>query len=189
MRRVHALASIFAIIITALFSGLPTHAEEASVKRELALELIRVAGGGDMARQLSQIMLASMRQNYSSMVQQLISSQPSLSPEQRVAVEKQLSNYDRFAAKFSSRFSEAIDFDQILQQVYVPLYVEHFTETELREILEFQSSPVGQKAASKMPQLMQQGMAATLPTIQPIIMSITHEIFLEEQALALRESD
>jgi hypothetical protein len=36
-----------------------------------------------------------------------------------------------------------------------------------------------------MPQLMQEGMAATLPLIQPIIMKIAGEILREEQAIAL----
>ena len=164
MRSLYTHILAFAIIPIALLNGLPTSASDSSVKRDLALELVRVSGGGHMAQQLSEIMLASMRQNYSAMIRQLVSSRPSLTAAQRVAVENQLADFDRFAAKFSSRLAEEVDFDEILQQVYVPLYVEHFTEAELRQILEFQSSPVGQKAASKMPQLMQQRTEPTRTT-------------------------
>jgi hypothetical protein len=61
----------------------------------------------------------------------------------------------------------------------------YFTESELREILAFQSSAVGQKSISIMPQLMQEGMAATLPVLQPTITKIAAEILREEQAIAL----
>jgi hypothetical protein len=172
---------VFAALLMAGRGG----AVEVSAKRELALELLRVAGGGNMARQFSQVMLSSMRQSYSAMVNQLLSSQPNLTPDQRRAIEQRLANIDRFSERFTARMNQEIDFEAVLSQVYVPLYEKYFTESELREILAFQSSAVGQKSISIMPQLMQEGMAATLPVLQPTITKIAGEILREEQAIAL----
>jgi hypothetical protein len=185
MRKTRIFGASIALVSVAILIGEQGGAAQASAKRDLALELLRVAGAGDMAQQLSQIMVSSMRQSYSAMVNQLIASQPNLGPEKRRAVEQRLANYDRFSERFSARMSQDVDFEEILQQVYVPLYEKYFTESELREILAFQSSAVGRKAASLMPQLMQEGMAATIPLIQPIIMKIAEEVLREEQAIAL----
>jgi len=177
---------LLALALFAILLGGQGSAAESSTKRELAIELLRVSGGGDMAQQISQAMLSSIRQSYSAMVDQVLASEPDLTAEQKRAVEKRLADFDRFSERFSVRLDEEIDFDAILQQVYVPLYEEHFTESELREILAFQSSPVGRKAVSVMPKLMQEGMVAAIPLIQPAIMKITGEILQEEQAAALR---
>ncbi len=41
----------------------------------------------------------------------------------------------------------------------VRLYIASFSESELRELIAFYRSPIGQKALEKMPELMQKGMA------------------------------
>ena len=152
-RRVSS-SSAASIFLATLIAG-QVAAADPSEKRRLAAELLDLAGGGDMAAQISEIMVASMRQSYAAMVDQLIASQPDLTADQRRVVHQRLADFDRFAQGFSSRMNREIDFDAILQQVYVPLYEEYFTEDELREILAFQSSAVGRKAASLLPRLMQ----------------------------------
>lgn len=174
-----------ALALAALLPG-PGGAAEESAKRELALELLHVAGGGEMAQQVSAIMLSSMRQSYSAMVGQLLASQPELTAEEKRAVEQRLSNFDRFAERYGARMNQEVDFDAVLEQAYVPLYEKYFTEAELRQILAFQKSPVGRKAATLMPRLMQEGMEATLPLIQPKLMALAVEILRDEQAIALR---
>ena len=185
MGKSRIVSASFALVIVASLIGGQSGAAEPTEKRRLALELLRIAGNGGMAQQLSEIMLASMRQSYSAMVNDLIVSQPNLTTEQRQVVEKQLANFDRFSELFDSRMSQEIDFEEILQQVYIPLYEKYFTEAELREILAFQSSVVGRKAASIMPQMVQEGMAATIPLIQPTILTIARDVLQEEQANAL----
>ena len=132
-----------------------------------------------------------MRANHESMVYQLIEAQPDLSPEEEARVRQRLANRDRFMKKFGARLSAEVDFSAILEEVYVPLYQEYFTEQELREILAFQKSATGRKAAAVMPQIMQRGMADSLPRIQPALMRIAAEVMAEEQALAaiVRERD
>jgi hypothetical protein len=176
-----------AVLVALVMMGGQGTAEEAPDERQLVLELIQGAGGADMAQQISSVMVSVMRQNYAAMVSNLIASQPSLSMEERLAVEQQLSNFDRFAERYNARLLAEVDFEGLLEQVYVPLYEKHFSESELRELLAFQQSAVGRKSTALMPQIMQEGMAGTLPILQPIIMSIATEILREEQAIALQK--
>ncbi len=175
------------ILLVFVFLGMnvTVSAEDSSTKEELAWEIMQVAGGGDMAKQISAVMLGSMRQNYKAMVNQLLEAQPSLSIEEKMQVQAHLSDYDSFSRKLSSRLTAAIDFDDLLRNTYVPLYTEKFTKDELQEILKFQSSPVGRKAATLMPSLMQEGMAEITPKIQPIVINVIQQVFIEEQTMAL----
>jgi len=166
----------------------PTAEGDDGTKRELALQLLRASGGGDMEDQIVQVLLASMRQNYAAMIDSRVASQPDLSEEERRAVEARLSDFDRFAVLYHERMREAVDFDAILVEAYVPLYERYFTEDELRQILAFQTSPVGHKAATLMPQLAQEGMAASMPLLQPVLTQLTAEILEEQQAIALEEA-
>ncbi len=166
----------------------PIRGEEVTSKDQLARELIEVSGGGAMAQQMTDMMLASIRANYASMVEQLIASQPDLDAEERAAITQRLASFDRFASTFASRVSERVDFEQILTEIYVPLYVQHFSAAELREILEFQTSPVGRKANSVMPRLLQDGMEATAARLQPIVLDLVSGILAEEQAVALGQA-
>jgi len=175
------------IAATALLLSAPSplRADDAAKKHALALELINLAGGGNMAKRMTEGMLASMAQAHPMMVRQMIESQPSLTPEQRARIEKQAGDFQRFSGKFSQRMSTVIDFDKVLAETYAPLYEKSFSEEELRQIVEFQRSPVGQKSVELMPALMQQGMLAMAPVIQPAVMKIASEILAEEQAAAL----
>jgi hypothetical protein len=177
------------LYIAALFvAPAPALAENPVAKRELALELLEVAGGGDMARQFLDSMAASMQANHSSLVEQLIASQPTLTTEEEQLIRRHLADRERFRTEFTSRLAQRIDFDQILAEVYAPLYEQNFSEDELRQILEFQNSPVGRKAVSLLPKLLQEGMAATIPRLQPIIMGVATEVLSEQQSIALRQS-
>ena len=164
-------------------------AEDTRTKEELAWEIMQVAGGGDMAKQISEVMFGSMRQNYKAMVNQLLDAQPSLSIEEKMQVQAHLSDYDSFSRKLSSRLTEAINFDDLLRTTYVPLYTEKFTREELLEVLKFQSSPVGRKAARLMPTLMQEGMADITPKVQPVVINVIQQVFIEEQRAALEAKE
>jgi hypothetical protein len=56
----------------------------------------------------------------------------------------------------------AMDMKKIVYDATVPFYVDNFDAAELRQILAFQSSPVGQKVLAKTPQLV----GSLLPALQ-----------------------
>ena len=65
---------------------------------------------------------------------------------------------------------------EIIRPEMATIYAREFTEPELREIIKFYQTPVGQKMAARLPQLMQAGMEVSqrrvqehLPELQKII--------------------
>lgn len=160
-------------------------AEATETKRELIVEVIEATGGEELAVRISHVVLASLQPNYAATIEKFVASDETLTSEQRERVRAQLSRFGAFATEFSSRFAAAIDFDQVVENVYVPLYSESFGEDELREMLAFYRSPTGQKAIAVTPALMQQGLENTVSLVQDEIIDLVDAIFEEEKAAAL----
>jgi hypothetical protein len=59
----------------------------------------------------------------------------------------------------TSQAAEELD-NEVLQHKIYPIYANYFTLEELEQIVEFNRSPVGQKAKQVMPNLLQQSMNA-----------------------------
>lgn len=159
-------------------------AEPSAAKRQLILELLDLSGGGSSER-VAQLFLVQIRNHYGGMVESVLASETELSPEQLEALRQHLLDFDSFAAAFGARFPERIDLEAMLEAVYVPLYDQHFEEQELREIVGFYDSAVGRKTLEVMPLLLQQGIEATLPLVEPQVLALVGEIMAERRKQAL----
>ncbi len=74
---------------------------------------------------------------------------------------------------------------QTLKDDMINLYAQTFTEDELKGMLAFYKSPVGQSVIDKMPALTQQGMSIAqkhMPEIQPKLMKVIEEFAKELKA-------
>jgi len=68
-----------------------------------------------------------------------------------------------------------IDFKKLTYQAGVPFYSEHFTVSELQQILAFQSSPVGQKLAERVPELMGHMMPTIMREVGNVAQTVVEE--------------
>jgi uncharacterized protein len=59
---------------------------------------------------------------------------------------------DKFAKAYQAEFQKRFDADSLTTQL-VGIYDQHFTEDEIKELLEFYGSPTGQKLAAEMPKI------------------------------------
>jgi len=55
---------------------------------------------------------------------------------------------------------------EVMKELFVDIYVEVFSENELKELIAFYQSPLGQKMIAKMPELMQKSMEKTQLILQ-----------------------
>jgi hypothetical protein len=123
-------------------------ADEASHKKT-ALELLEVTNTKKMLDQMMTSMEGIMEQQL-----KLIE----LPPEgQEAAKAVQKENIDWF--------SEFFVWEQ-MRDMYVDIYIEVFTEDELKELIQFYKSPLGQKMLKKMPELMQKSLQKTQTMLQ-----------------------
>lgn len=104
---------------------------EDSSHMKAAAELFDLVGGAKLAETGAMGMLSMVKNN------------PELAPYE-----------DVFRAWYQKVFSQGEFVRQILE-----LYVQAFSEEELRGLTQFYKSPLGAKALEKMPMLMRQGMA------------------------------
>ena len=127
---------------------------------QAARELFDLVGGKDLARTASLAMLNQFKSN------------PELAPYE-----------DVFKTWLDRVWAESD-----MGQEFVRLYTESFTEDELRQVIAFYKTPVGQKTLQKMPELLQKGMSygqreaqAHLPELQQAITARKLELEAKEQ--------
>ncbi len=65
-----------------------------------------------------------------------------------------------FVNAFAASYQKKFDVDQVTAQL-VGIYDEHFTEDEIKGLLQFYGSPLGQKVAAEMPKIGRETQAAT----------------------------
>jgi hypothetical protein len=65
-----------------------------------------------------------------------------------------------FVNAFAANCQKKFDVDQVTEQL-VSVYDKHFTEEEIRGLLQFYGSPLGQKVASEMPKISREIQSAT----------------------------
>lgn len=124
-------AFALALSLTLSATGALAEGTAASPHEQAAQELYEMVGGRDLAKQMTDAMVAQMASN------------PALAPYQDVLTD----------------WFKKINAGGALETEVVRLYVETFSESELREMIAFYKTPVGQKALQKMPELLQKGMA------------------------------
>jgi hypothetical protein len=63
-------------------------------------------------------------------------------------------NHEAFIRSLQQELHKILSWEAMVKDVYVPVYLRHFTEAELRDILAFYQSKTGRKFASKGPELL-----------------------------------
>lgn len=113
----------------AALGAAPALAQPDADKDAVVREIIRVTGSADIGAQMVSAMIGQLKQSF-----------PQVPPEQ----------WDELTRSLDS--SEAVD-------LMVPIYGKHFSLPELRELLAFYSTPLGQKLIREMPAVMQESTA------------------------------
>ncbi len=127
-----------AVIFLAAFGllNLSIHADETS-QRALAAKLIDMTNGKD-----------TMRAGFDAVINGVIENMHQHGmPQQGV---------DEIKAAVGKWYDSEINFDDIRPKM-VDVYVKDFTEDDLKQIVAFYESPVGQKAIKNLPNVMRQG--------------------------------
>ncbi|UZE95658.1 DUF2059 domain-containing protein [Alkalimarinus alittae] len=128
---------------------------DADRQRLLAEEMLEVSQASSVLDNMS----AQVNAMFSQTVQQM-----NLSEEKKAE-----------AAKYQQRLNEIMEEElswSKLKGQFVDVYVDVFSEEELKELVAFYKSPLGKKLIVKMPQLMQESMGLAQKQMQSIIPKI-----------------
>ena len=91
------------------------------------------------------------------------------------------------AQRYLQRINDLVAREMQWQEIkndYIKLYTDAFTEQELRQLIQFYSTPLGHKVVEKMPVLMEQSMQLgqkKMMKIKPEIQALSEEMFQEIQ--------
>ncbi len=138
---------------------------DAESHRAAARELIEASGAANLGDQMQD----QIRAMFEGSVAQM-----QVAPERREIV-------DRYVDRLTNLLTQEVGWDNIENDV-IELYVSIYTEEELRGLVEFYRSPLGQKMTSKMPEIMQASMELTqrhLREVMPKIQRLSEEMVQE----------
>lgn len=154
----------FALAVMLLFCALPAFAAPPSdAQVDELLVLMRV-------RQTLDTILPQVQASQQQMVQQLIADRQ-LSAEARQKL-------DRITEKSAAHVRAALAWER-LQPLYRDIYRQTFSAEDIAAMSDFYRSPAGQNLLDKMPQLMQNTMAAMQKLIVPMLQQMQQEIAAE----------
>ncbi len=163
-----------------------SNAEPTESKQQTIRALLTIAGvvGMDerMRDQQSIVELMRIRPSYPQMMEFAVSEQTDLSEQDRQLLLARLGDFDAFAERFRALFAERLNFSEIIEAVYLPLYDKYFSEEELREMLAFYRTPLGRKSIEVMPALMQEAGAGVEVAVRPLAVGLIQEIVAEQRA-------
>lgn len=168
-----------ALIFTTFIFLLPTGYADENSHRQVANEMLSVLEADKMLdamyKQLDQFFVTMSRE---------ITAKLDVPAEKQPMLKEQLSKY---MAKSSALIQEELTWEKLKPQM-IDLYVKVYTESELKELIVFYKSPIGQKLLAKMPQIMQESMkisqsqmASLLPKIQALSKEMVAELRRNEE--------
>lgn len=150
-------------------------------KKQLIQELIELTGGEKLFRQVSQVTAAQLQQDFQAIIESIPTESIGVSAAQKQELLQTLSqDINRIANLYNQRLMEKINFNQIIDNVYYPLYDKYYTEEDLQAMIDFYQTPTGKKTIDVMPQLLQESIQRVSQIIQPQATQIFQEIFEQE---------
>lgn len=149
----HAIATLF----LCLFCFSPAFAQQQmdAATKEDVQQLLEITG----ARRNVQVMWDSMAQQAASMAAEAYQRKhPNASPvEIRKAAE--------LAGESTQKTIKVFSIDELVDAM-VPVYQRHLTHSNVQTVIEFYSSPTGQKMIKEMPAMLSESMQAAQPILQ-----------------------
>lgn len=160
------LMPLFAVALFCMAAPLAFAAPPTDAQIDKLLEVMR-------ARQTVDAMLPQIESSQKQMMAQMTAGQ-NVTPEQRASIE-------RIVDKTNARIRPALAWDK-LEPMYRDIYRQTFSGEDVDAMVEFYGSAAGQRVLDKMPQLMQQTMAAMQKLVVPMLQDMQRDIREETQA-------
>lgn len=187
MFRKRARVVVLLLVLVSSFV-IKTNAQEITPEKQaLIKELLEVRETKKMAEHIANAMFLQMERIYLQMMSQVISEAGILKDKEQKEFQKQLiESRSRFSKRFRELYPRAVTLEQIVINIYFTLYNIEFTEEELRDLIVFYKSPIGEKSTKVMLDWMRQSMQRSSGLLHPKITQLVSEIFQKEKERLLK---
>lgn len=95
--------------------------------------------------------------------------------------------FARMVKNYEVHIKEVMSYDQVIEEVYLPLYREFYTGTDVKQLLTFYRSPVGKKALEVAQKISDQASARVAEKYDPVVVPFMEEQIKEHIAIAKKE--
>lgn len=181
MKKYLILNSVLTIIFLSsiAFSQQPT--EISADKKAVIAEIITVTKADVQSKEIIEKMFAQMEAMYPAIIESLVTKQEGISEAEKTKIKTDLIEKNAaFNKKFNQKFVSAINFQDYINEVFYPLYDKFFTVEELKQLLAFYKSPIGQKFNSITPEFSAESIKMAQNYLLPRIDGIMKELMSEE---------
>ena len=166
-----------AFVALSLFAAVSLFAGEREAKRELITELIEVIDAKALTQASFDVVFATFRE--------LMDQAPrieDLPEEYRARYEKEQKAEEEKMRRFRERVFTRVDYQKYADEAYAPLFDEHFTADELKELIAFFKTKPGQKLVKILPNIGVGGVANRNSLLMKAANETSQEIEKEEAA-------
>lgn len=163
-------------------SGKPSQQQPISETKRLLIEqLLEITGGRQQYQQTQQIIFTQMQQQIPQIFQQVVGNTGNLSPtEERATLAELNKKTGSLIAQFSQAVQTEITYEEVSERIYYPLYDRYFTENDLRSLIAFYQTPIGEKLIAVSPQLIQTSIELSNQVYLPRMIKILNRLVKEE---------
>jgi hypothetical protein len=172
------LLSIFLLLLVTV------HGQESpkTEKRDLIRQLIVVANVKAVSLAGMDSVMKQMDDAMPQILEKSLPSTDQIPPEVKDSVMNIIRQFSvRVSARFRRELPERINFDEVIEQIYLPLYEKYFTEEDLRALIAFYQSPAGKKFISVGIQLQQEAVQRSGELFLPKVLELVGEITKQEE--------
>lgn len=158
------LAAIL-LLLAAPCAGAQAPLPEADVAQ--VRELLALSGAEKQYEQVMTIMMDSIKTGFGQGFADAVREKTLDAAKQQRAQEIAERHMQEVLAEYAAEIRRVMPYEVLVNEVYAPLYRQHFTRAELADAIAFFKSPSGQKFAAAAPQLMQDSMRAVSTRYMP----------------------
>jgi len=150
-------------------------------KRALIKELYLATRADKLAETFTNITLTQMERDLPRMLSELPEMADLKSRERDQAQKTIAETSTRMLRRFKELMPERINFAEVMEQMFYPIYDRFFSEDELKDLVAFYKSPTGRKSIEVMPQLMQDAVQRSNQALNAKVMDLVMEVIQEEK--------
>ena len=184
------ILTILTAVVIALAGGSSFAQRQITPEKEaLIKELLVVSGSAKNTRDAANLMASFQQSEAEKMISDLADNDKTMSPEEKEALKKStVESVSRLTKRLDAFFDE-LDLEKAINEIAIPVYDKHYSEAEVRELVAFYKSPVGQKVISLAPQLMADMMGGFVEKIAPRLRDFLKRATDEEFAILKKEAE
>lgn len=177
------LALTIFMLACVMFASASAQTQTSDEKQAAIKELVFLINGDNKMEDLMNTLTAQMQSAQDAMFKSLLDAQTDLTAADKKELENALlgdrkNTYERLQKKLN----EKLNYNEMMNELASASFDKYYTLEDIRELITFYKSPVGQKAIKIMPTVMAESMQAVQEKLMPKMLIVIKEIEDENKA-------